>query len=272
MKKFLILTTVLLAVGLANAAIDPIIGPSNGLVLVTIPIGNSAVTNQILSVPFEQCLGSGAPVMLSDLVSTLGLVASNADNKAKADQLVVLTTNSAGTLVYCYYYLTNNTMTWTAINSTLIGGGTPSPSFTPPDATNFPIARGKGFWLRRPVSATGGSLYLKGQVATANSTVTIKPGLNLISLGVVASTGLSVNDSSIGWGTGTGSDKRFAGDGIATMDKLYVVSGSDFDQYDYVAGVGWWNQDDKPGTILPGQGLWYLRKDSTDLTFTPVQQ
>lgn len=280
MKKFFILTAALATAGLVQA-IDPINGNNVAFVEVSVPGTDATPKTQILSVPFEKCLNSGTAVKLADLVSTFNLVDKADADKASADQLVVLTTtmiNSVETPIYYYYYLKTITggKEWTAIKTTLLDG-TQKTEITPPAATDFDIARGKGFWLKRPASASATSLFLKGQIASSSVSVTIKSGLNLISLGSLTS--ISLNSSSIGWGTGSGNNVRNPGNGITGMDKLLVVKtdgSGDFDEYVFDAADGgkWLDQSGDPtsATVVPGQGLWYLRRGDDNLTFTPVAQ
>jgi hypothetical protein len=283
MKKFLILAVALASLSVARAAIDAIVGDKDvGVVAVSAPGVSGANAIQILSVPFEKCMGNGdgVEVMLGDLVSTYSLVAKTADgDKGLADQLIVLTTNVAvnngTTLLYYYYWLkdVSGVKTWTPINTTLLNG-TVQESITPDAASAFAIARGKGFWLKRPASADATSLYLKGQLAAADSTVTIKKGLNLISLGALAD--ISLNSTSLVWGS---PDARYAGTSGYGMDYLMTVKtdgSGDIDQtFFYHANEAvnkWWNQDGQYPDVKPGQGLWYVRRgNEADFNFTPTR-
>lgn len=280
MKKFLILAVTLAVVSVTRAAITTVISGDKdvGVVAVSAP-GTAGNAIQILSVPFEKCIGNGGgnEVMLGDLVSTYSLVAKTADvDKADADQLIVLTTvDIAGvpTRVYYYYWLkdVSGVKTWTPINTTLING-TEQATITPDLASAFAIARGKGFWLKRPTGASETSAYLKGQLATVDSTVTITNGLNLISLGALADT--NVNSTALNWG----SEGRFSGNGTSGMDYLMTVktdgSGEIDQTYFYHANEAvnkWWNQDGLYPDIKPGQGLWYVRRTDVNFNFTPTK-
>jgi len=269
MKKILVLLAALTVVGAARATMSPILGDEDvGIIATSAPGFESANGIQILAVPFAKCMGNGAgtKVMLSDLVSTLNLTAqSNAEAKGSADQLIVLTTYNDAPIYYYYWLkLDNGAKVWSKMNMTLLDG-TPS-EITPVEASAFEVARGEGFWLKRPVGATTTTLYLKGQVATANDTVAIEPGLNLMSLGAV--TNCALNSAAINWGTRTGG---------STPDKLLVVdpngSGS-WVQYIYNNGK-WLEQSgeefvETTATVAPGQGFWYVRRGTSDMTFTPV--
>jgi hypothetical protein len=273
MKKFLILTVAFAAVGLVRAVIDPIV-PNQEVGIVTAPISTGT---QILSVPFEKCLNDGSAngkqIMLGDLVSTYGLI--DASSAANADQLVALTTATVGghenTPVYFYYYLKPGTpKTWTKLTTYVVSPPSDEEIVPTLEAGAFPISRGQGFWLKRPSGATETSLSLKGQIAVVNSTVTVnKQGLTLISLGAFIETGL--ND--ISWGSG-----RFANNNISGMDKLIVGNpAGTFKEYYYHSNIEdgkWCTHNGAPtkttDTIKPGYGLWYVRRDTSDLTFTPV--
>jgi hypothetical protein len=270
MKKIMVLLAALSVVGTARATISAILGDEDvGVIATSAPGFESANGIQILAVPFAKCMGNGAgtKVMLGSLVSTLNLTAqSNPNDKGSADQLIVLTTNGT-TAIYYYYWLQldNGAKVWSAMKTTLLNG-TEQTEITPPAASAFEVARGEGFWLKRPLGATSVTLYLKGQVATANDTVAMEPGLNLMSLGAV--TNCALNSAAINWGTRTGG---------STPDKLMVVnpdgSGS-WVQYIYSAGK-WLEQSgeefiETTATVAPGQGFWYVRRGTSDLTFTPV--
>jgi len=281
MKKFLMLTATLLAVGLVRA-ITPIEGKEVGVVVAPIL---AAAGSHILSVPFEKCMGNGdgTSVMLSDLVSTNGLVAKDADQISQADQLIVLTNrtiNNVDTPVYYYYYLKDNGVgkspTWEKINTTLLDTNQVVVGIYPTEASVTPIARGQGVFLCRPSGASGTSLYLKGQVAVSGTTL-VKKGLNLFSLGALAN--IDLNSSDIIWGT------RYAGNGFSEMDILIMVNtdGTLGTKYYYHSNIGGgkWCTHPLTGapveatgvTISPSDGFWYNRSSATandDLTFTPV--
>lgn len=274
MKKSLIITVAVLAVGMLYAAItETIVGKDAGVVQVTIPENAGSTPKvQILSVPFAQYYDGGATIYLSDLVSTYGLEGN--DTATSADQLIVLTTGTVNSVpntpVYYYYWLKND-KTWGVLKTTVLSGTTVE-TITPPAAAELQLTRGMGIWLRRPNTASGTSLYLKGQVVTSGSSaVPIKTGLNLISLGTLATDGVVVNDSSITWTAPEG------GDGISGMDKLLVVNPNGdgtFVQYVYDKDSSkWLDKDGNQPTakILPGQGLWYVRRgDNSSCSFTPV--
>jgi hypothetical protein len=261
MKKFLVLTAAWVAAGLLRADITPIEGANNvGFITV------SSVTNlAIISVPFEQCLGSGTSGMLSDLVSTNGLI-SHASDPTASDQLVALTTNESGATVYYYYWLKTGAG-WTTNVTTLINK-TQTNAFSSPLASAFPVSRGIGFWLVRPAGAPSVDLFLKGQIPTSAPAVALKPGLSLIGLGALA--GKGVNDPAINWGD------RYDGGGATNMDKLLVVGpgGSSLATYYFSAASNKWlnaNRSEATATIDAGYGFWYQRRGSTtNQTFAPV--
>jgi hypothetical protein len=261
MKKLLILTAVIAAAVAVRAEVTPIEGENGvGFIQVTIPEGAS---QKILSVPFEACLVGGAG-MLSDVISTNGMKA--AGNPADADQIVVLTTNGTGPV---YYYYWNKTGTgWETNHTVQLGGG--ETNIVPVVAASYPVARGLGFWLKRPTDATGTTLYMKGQIPTSSVSVTVMGGTNLTLIGLGALAVTNLNDvAAANWGT------RYDSGTSAGADKLLVVTnanGAYATYYYYTAQTKW---VDKLGnapavTIEPGAGFWYLRRDATDLTFKPV--
>lgn len=279
MKKFLMLTATLLAVGLVRAAITPIEGDKEVGVVVA-PILEAAGSH-ILSVPFEKCMGNGdgTSVMLDQLVSTNGLVAKTADHISQADQLIVLTNRTitgVDTPVYYYYYLKNNgaenSPTWEKIKTTLLDINQVVVDIDPTEASVTPIARGQGVFLCRPSGASGTALYLKGQVATSGTT-TVKKGLNLFSIGALAN--IDLNSADINWGS------RYVGNGFSEMDILIMVNpdGTLGTKYYFhnINGGKWCTHSPGPVeatgvTIGPSVGFWYNRSSaaSSDLTFTPV--
>jgi hypothetical protein len=260
MKKYLAIAAAVALAGLTRAEITPMDGDNDvGFLSLTVPTGSCSV---VVSVPFEKCLGSGEAGMLADLVSTNLLVGSNSD-PAEADQIVALTTNAAGELLYYYYWLKNGAGWTTSVTTRINADPT---NVVPPAADAFPVARGLGFWLKRPAGSAVAGVYLKGQVSTVSSPLTLKPGLTLIGLGVFTTT--SINSSSIGWGT------RNPGSGLTGMDKLYLINnGTDLAEYKYDGTSQKWVDNDWGATeagVAAGEGFWYLRRGSQDLTFTPV--
>jgi hypothetical protein len=262
MKKLLILTAVIAAAVAVRAEVTPIDGENGvGFIQVTIPEGAS---QKILSVPFEACLVGGAG-MLSDVISTNGMKADS--NPADADQIVVLTTNASGLAVYYYYW--NKTGTGWETNHTVKLGGGPT-NVIPVVASNYPVARGLGFWLKRPAGATGTNLYIKGQIPTSSVPVTVMGGTNLTLIGLGAFAVTNLNDvAAANWGA------RYDSGTSAGADKLLVVTNANgaYATYYYWAAETKWV--DKLGiapavTIEPGAGFWYLRRGATDLTFKPV--
>lgn len=259
MKKFLILIVALAVAGLTQAQTP--IDSTNNVGFISVSSGTNV---SIITVPFEQCLGSGSAGMLSDLVSTNGLISHSSD-PAQADQLVVLTTNTSGQAIYYYYWLSTGAGWMT--NVTKLIGGTQT-NIASPAASAFPVARGIGFWIKRPGSAGGAvNLYMKGQIPVASQPITLKPGLTLLGLGALV--GKDLNDAGISWGS------RYGGDGLEGMDSVIVVGadGTSFNTYLYDSGTGKWiTEDGDPAsvTIQPGCGFWYFRGGSTNLSFTPV--
>jgi hypothetical protein len=261
MKKLLILTAVIAAAVAVRAEVTPIDGENGvGFIQVTIPEGAS---QKILSVPFEACLVGGAG-MLSDVISTNGMKADS--NPADADQIVVLTTNASGLAVYYYYW--NKTGTgWETNHTVRLGGG--DTNVIPVVASNYPVARGLGFWLKRPAGATGTNLYIKGQIPTSSVPVTVMGGTNLTLIGLGAFAVTNLNDvAAANWG------ERYTG-GPGKMDKLLVVTNANgsYVQYLYMSSK-WIDVDQGNGepqiAIQPGEGFWYLRRGANDLEFKPV--
>jgi len=268
MKKLLLLSVALAAAGLIRAAITPVDSTNNaGFISVSVPGNSLSNVLNIISVPFEQCLGNGSAGMLSDLLSTNGLIA-HATDPASSDQLVVLTTNTSGQAIYYYYWFKSN-VGWATNNTTILSGTVTN--ITSPDATNFPLARGLGFWIKRPIGAVATNVVMKGQIPSASQPLTIKSGLTLLGMGALGATNLNAASA---WGT------RCAGSGLSGMDKLIVVKndGAGAMTYYYYHATptpGWYTHyPETPGptltnvTIEPGYGFWYFTTNAT--TFTPV--
>lgn len=267
MNKFSLMVAALAAIGLARAEIQPITGTNTvGFVSVAAP-GNA---NSIITVPFEACLGNGSEGMLADLVSTNGLT-PDASSEAAADQLVVLTTNATAQLVY-YYYWYKTGHGWTAIDIEKLLSNGSTQVVTPPAATNFPIARGLGFWLKR-VAGAGAGVYLKGQVTLAKQSTLINQGLNLI--GYSAAEAFLLNSKS--W---TGASAGANGD-PSKMDKIFVNNGNGtLSEYMYFVKAGHplnnkWVMSTgagpvEAGVMIPaGAGFWFQRRAGSTFYFQP---
>lgn len=270
MKKVLMITAAVAVAGLVRAAIQPIEGTN---VVGFAEVSAQAAANSIITVPFEACLGDGAPGMLSDLVSTNGLT-SHASDPSLADQLVVLTTNGATQVYYYYYYKTGDG--WTGITSSMLMPDGSSAPQTPPAATAFEISRGLGFWIKRVASASA-TLYVKGQVSSAKQATEIATGLNLVGYGAVQS--FTLNDSGLDW---TGA---YGGTGnTATSDKILVGNGDGTytEYFFFTKPTGWPTGYDAlnnkwitksytlpSASIAAGQGFWYLRRGAGSFTFQP---
>lgn len=268
MKNISLIVGLCAAAGFVLADVQPIVGTNVvGFAGVTVP----GSANTIVTVPFEACLGNGSG-MLSDLVATNGL-AGTASDPAAADQLVVLTTNNAD-LVYYYYWLQNG-QGWKAVTTEVLLPGGTNGIVNPPDATNFPVARGLGFWLKRPASSGDATLYVKGQVSSAKQSTEIRQGLNLVGYGSVQS--FSLNQSGIDW---TGA----YGTNTVHSDKILLVnSDGSFAEYFYfvkpstwpsaydVCNNKWITKDYvvASNTIPAGQGFWYQRRGAGSFTFKP---
>ena len=284
MKKTSILLAVVVAAGLAQAQIASLDGSNTvGFALVT-NIANQA--NTIITVPFEACLGNGAAGMVSDLVSTNGLV--SAGDAAHADQLVVLTSNVTYGLIYYYYWLQAGTG-WTAISTTVLMPGGTNGVVTPPAADSFPISRGLGFWLKRYVSNSPTTVLVKGQVSNALQATEIQPGLNLI--GFASPTTVTLNGSGISWsgaygGGGTNGNTKamdriaLVGQNGALSNFFYFtmptawLSNPTFSQYSVLDGK--WIISTSTGyveavnvSIPAGHGFWYTRRGTNSFTFQP---
>jgi hypothetical protein len=263
MKRSLILMAAVTAAGLALADPPVINGNSVGLVEVTVPTTGS----KILSVPFERPLGSAAqPGVLSELIATNGL--KGAENAADADQIVVLTQANVGgnmTNVY-YYYWYQADVGWMPHQTKVLGGNVVV--ITPPDADAFQLARGKGFWLVRPTGASGTKLYVTGQIPSSSASVTLKGNNTFTLIGFGALDNRDINDAGVNWAS------RYDG-GALGQDQLRLVSDAGV-----MSTYTYWGAPDNlwltPAgttntvTIKPGEGFWYLRRGTSDTTFTPV--
>ena len=273
MKRIsLVMIVAFAAVGWVQAAMQDLTGTNTvGFVSVVSP----ANANTIITVPFEACFPSGATGNLADLVATNGLTANA--NAALADQLVVLTTYGPD-LVYYYYYHQPGAG-WTGIETQqIMPDGTTKRTLTPPAATDFQIARGLGFWLKRVAGATS-SVYLQGQVSSAKQATAISPGLNLI--GCAALSSFTLNASGIDWTGAHGSN------GISSVtDKILVNNGDGtLSTYFYYVKAGGnaelmnkWVESTPTGPVLPnktilaGQGFWYYRRGPGSFTLYPNGQ
>lgn len=267
MKNISLIIGLCAAAGFAFADIQPIVGTNViGFAGVAVP-GNA---NTIVTVPFEACLGSGAG-MLSDLVATNGLIGTS--DPSTADKLVVLTTNNTD-LVYYYYWLQNG-QGWTAVTTEVLLPTGTNGVVNPPDATNFPVARGLGFWVKRPASASATTVYVKGQVSSNKQATEIRAGLNLIGYGSVQS--FTLNQSGIDW---TGA----YGTNTVHSDKIWLVNtDGSFTEYFYFVKPSTWpssydvcnnkwitqNYVVASNTISAGQGFWYQRRGAGSFTFKP---
>jgi len=276
MKKILIITLALSVVGLANAAIQPLEG--------TNVVGFSAVpanlgTNQIITVPYVGCMTNDSAIFLSDLVSINGLVSANGEaNAGAADQLIVMTTNTNAELVYYYYYLDSGSG-WTAIGTTAKNLNGTESDVTPDPASDFDVARGMGFWLKRVAGSTG-DVYVKGELSTSNPSTEIVNGLNLVGYGTAATMKLN----SVNWTNAVSETGADGGNGLTTTsDKIIVVENDGSLSYYYYftrpdtgwdaypAGSNWITEDYviTDVTIPAGQGFWYLRRGVDVFNFEP---
>lgn len=262
MKKLLILTAVIAAV-IAVRATTVIQGENGvGFIEVTIPADTS---QKILSVPFEACLVGGAG-MLSDVISTNGMK-SSVDNPADADQIVVLTTNASGPVYYYYWHKTGTG--WETNHTVKLGGG--PTNVIPVVASNYPVARGLGFWLKRPASQAATTLYMKGQIPTSSVPVTVMGGTNFTLIGLGALDPVDINTNAVTW------TDRYDG-GVWGQDQVRIVTNL-VTATAPLAEYTFWLPDDlwlttagttNAVTINPGDGFWYLRRGGADATFTPV--
>jgi hypothetical protein len=268
MKKILMITLAFAAAGIIRAEMAPVDG-SNEVGFSSVPA--SAGDNSIITVPYVACLDNDGDVMLADLVSTNGLVA-HADTPGAADQLIVLTTNSLGVLRYGYYWLDSD-VGWVNITTSVKQPNGPDEAFDPGPAADFPISRGKGFWLKRVASSTA-DVYVKGESSASNPSTAIVDGLNLVGYGTAAEMTLN----SVSW---TGAD---GGNGLTTTsDKIIVVeSDGSLSYYYYFIDPGWggayaalsgnWINEDYTVanvTVPAGKGFWYLRRDGGTFNFQP---
>lgn len=270
MNKFLLFSAAAVAAGCLRAAIQPIEGTNVvGFAALNAPVS----TNTIITVPFEACMGNGAPGTLADLVATNGLT-SHASDPALADQLVVLTTGDAGQVYYYYWYATD--AGWTGIETEKLMPGGTNGVVTPPAATAFTLDRGLGFWIKRAPGASQ-TLYVKGQVSSAKQATPIDVGLNLVGYGTVSS--FSLNGGGVDW---TGA---YGGTGnTSTSDKIIVCNGGGtFTEYFYFVKPESWgaaydalsnkwitkSYEVADVTLAAGQGFWYLRRGAGSFTFHP---
>lgn len=267
MKKILTVTLALAAAGWAQCAMQPIQG-GNEVGFSTVPA--TAGDNQIITVPYVACMGDNGAIFLSDLVSINGLV-SHASDPAQADQLIVMVNDNG--LLYYYYWL-QTAVGWTAVTTEVTHPNGSKSSVTPPAATEFAVARGKGFWLKRVDTSTN-DVYVKGEVSGSGPSTPIAPGLNLIGYGTAAELTLNTANWS-GANGGTGNTK--------SSDKIIVV-GSDgtlSTYYFFTCPAGWdgayqalnnkWineNYTIANVTVPAGQGFWYLRRGENSFDFVP---
>lgn len=276
MKRFYLIAAFMATAGLALAGMN--IPSENAVGFVEVDSFTSGAAT-VLTIPFEACLGGGNSGMLSDLVSTNGLI-SSADNAAQADQIVVLI-RDGNDLAYNYYWLKTGAG-WTGIETAELMPDGSETGRNPPDADEFEIARGLGFWLKRPVGSAQATVYLKGQVPTGDQSTAIVPGLNLV--GISSLEQLSINGG-IDW---TGA---FGGDPVAPYfaDKLMVPNGTGgFKDYYYFkkpAGQAYeeyeewdekWLEVISGGALQPtsdtleiGKGFWYLRRADSGFDLEP---
>jgi hypothetical protein len=265
MKKLLILTAVIAAAVAVRAEVTPIDGENGvGFIQVTIPEGAS---QKILSVPFEACLGGGAG-MLSDVISTNGMT-SSVNNPADADQIVVLTTNAVGLPVYFYYWHKTGTG-WETNHTVRLGGA--ETNVIPVVASNYPVARGLGFWLKRPASQAATTLYMKGQIPTNSAAVDL-PGNNTFTLiGYGALEPVDINTNAVIW------TSRYDG-GVLGQDQVRIVTNvatasAPLEEYTFWGDLDnlWLTTAGTTNAVIinPGDGFWYLRRGAGSATFKPV--
>ena len=243
---------------------------------------SSGYPYSIITVPYVKCMDGDNDIMLADLVSTNGLLSNT--SAADADQLIVLTTNDVGTLRYCYYWLQSGAG-WIGIDSNVKHPDGSTSQFTPPVASEFSVARGKGFWLKRASGSTA-DVYVKGEVSISNPSTKIVNGLNLVGYGTAEAFELNRTSSPFNF---TGVD---GGDGNTANSDEIIVVGSDgslsyYYYFDCPTTSNWTslpNYDDYEAldgkwitegyavadVIIPaGKGFWYRRLDGGEFDFEP---
>jgi hypothetical protein len=256
----------------ARADVGSILGTNTvGFAELAVPGGATA----IVTVPFEACLGNGSAGMLADLVSTNGLT-SSVDDPTAADQLVVLTTNGTDLVYYYYWYQTG--LGWTAVTTDKLMPDGSHQSVTPAAADAFAIARGLGFWVKRP-AAGNATLFLKGQVATVKQSTEIRTGLNLVGYGTL--TVFTLNDPGIDWtgayastnGNTSASDKIIVVNSDGTFTEYFYFVKPDDPAWDTYADIDhmWIDKhyERASSTIPSGRGFWYFRRGSEPFLFKP---
>ena len=233
-------------------------------------------------------MSNGVPGVLTDLVSTNGLT-SDASNAANADQLVVLTTNTDGSLIYYYYWLQTG-IGWTNVPTEVLMPSGTNALVNSPAPSTFRIARGLGFWLKRAPNtyANASTVFLKGQVSTGKQATLVTPGLNLIGF-ASPTNAVSLNESGIDW-TAAGAYVNTNGN-TKYSDKIVVVgangalnsywyftkpAGAKYDAYAPLDGK--WVVPTTGGLqlavatnvfISAGQGFWYVSRGTTNFVFQP---
>jgi hypothetical protein len=149
---------------------------------------------------------------------------------------------------------------------------------TPPAADAFPLSRGFGFWLKRFSNAADSSVYLKGQVATADQATVINTGLNLVGYGYTED--LTLNDPGVKWtGANGGTGNTMTSDKITVVNAdgtfseyFYFTNAAGWTQPKYVDAANKWINNDYSVanvTLPAGKGFWYLRRGGTGFTFSP---
>jgi len=276
MKKFLMLMTALAAAGWVRAEMPPLDGTN---VVGFAAVNAAGGANTLITVPFEACLNAGTPGVLADLISTNGLV-SHASDPGAADQLIVLTTNA--TMQIYYYYWLKAGEGWKGVETSVKMPNGSSFAVTPVAASEFPVARGLGFWIKR-VAGAAADVYVKGQVSGARQATAISEKLNLIGYGSVEA--FSLNNSGIDWTGVTGAGlKLYESDTI-----MLPKTGGGFTTYFYyvnasppaphVSLTNKWVESTASGlqaasgTIAAGQGFWFNRLTGHgSFTFRPNGQ